>query len=81
MLNILAESGNDLYSWFQACPCHRGLALKQLHKEFGPCPMAGRCLPQLAAGELNTFCRDILAAAHADVLNATHGLPACDQWR
>ena len=74
MLNILVESDNHLYSWLQACPCHRGLALKQLHKEFSPCPMAGRCLPQLAAGELNTFCRDILAAAHADVLNVTHGL-------
>ena len=74
MVSILSSVGDHLYAWLQACPCHRGEALKRLHREFGVCPMAGRRLPELAAGALETFARDLFAVAYQDVLRVTRGV-------
>lgn len=74
MVNVLAEIGNHLYSWLQACPCHRGGARVELNKSFGQCPMAGRLLPQLAAGDLERFAGDLFTTSQVEILRLTHGL-------
>lgn len=81
MVDILAGVGNHLQSWLQSCPCHRGEALEDLHRRFGPCPNSGRNMARLAAGELDRFAEEMLLLAHGDVLQVTQGLTAQEVMR
>ena len=79
MVSVLSIIGNHIYSWFQACPCHKGDDVqKRLKTTLGgswpSCPLAGRVLPQLAVGELERFADELFRTSHLEVLSVVDGL-------
>ena len=71
MIQLLADFGGKLMNWAQACPCHTKAGRERLERT---CPMAGRWLPFLADGHLETLIEQLMAVTYGQVLARLQGL-------
>eukprot|EP00972_Heterocapsa_arctica_P089851 13254800-Heterocapsa_arctica.AAC.1 len=73
----IMEVVRDCFTWAESCPCHFRLrhqhVAPKLQHDWQSCPLRGRRLPELAAGDFTDMVRQLFNTSGVDVLI---GLPA-----